>query len=551
MRSPRRSPGLTARLTAALVSAALLLAGCAAGEAGQGPADQAPRRGGTLTLGTTGEPDSWDVHVSVSSLSALVLRAVHDSLVHQKPDGTFEPWLAKSWQISDDGLRYTFELREDVTFSDGTRFDAEAVKANFDHVVDPATKSRNAKTIIGPYAGTEVAGPFTAVVTFKSPYSPFLAAASTPYLGFHSPKVLADHRGDIASGGEYVVGTGPFVFSSLTAGQEAVFTRRPGYAWAPKSAPNQGEAHLDGYKVQFLSDDAARVGALSSGQLDVADQVPSTRLAELRGQGRVELQDRDNLGAPFTYNLNVTRAPLDEKDVRLAVQAAVDTESITKGLFQGAYNRAWSVLTAPTPGYAKEVEGTWGYDKGRAEKLLSGAGYTATDAEGYRTRDGRRLALDLVYASEFTSKEQLNYHTALKDALKQVGVELVLKPLDTAAVVRAFGGGDYHLGAFSFTSPDGSLLRTAFHSASLPGNGGSNVSRVADPEIDGWLDEALRTGDVAGQQALYGKVQRKVLAEGLVLPTYVGKRVFGIQHRVRGFELDVQNLPTLERVWVS
>ncbi|MFE9750963.1 ABC transporter substrate-binding protein [Saccharothrix saharensis] len=548
MSSRSRLLGLAATL---LTAAAVGLAGCAAGGAAPEQSGDTPRRGGTLTFGTTGEPDSWDVHVAVSSLSALALRSVHDSLVHQKDDGTFEPWLAKSWTVSDDGLRYTFQLREDVTFSDGARFDAEAVKANFDHIVDPATKSRNAKTIIGPYAGTEVTGPFTAVVTFKSPFSPFLSAASSPYLGFHSPKALAGHKADIAAGGKHVVGTGPFVFTELKAGQEAVFTRREGYAWAPGGGTDKAEAHLDGFRLQFLADDAARVGALSSGQLDVADQVPATRLAELRAQDRVALKDRDNVGAPFTYNFNVTKAPFDDKDVRLAVQSAVDTEAITKGLFQGAYSRAWSVLTASTPGYAAEVERTWGFDQAEAKKLLDGAGYAATDAEGYRTRDGRRLALDLVYASEFTSKEQLNYHTALKDSLKQVGVELVLKPLDTPSIVKAFGTGDYHLGAFSFTAPDGSLLRTAFHSASLPANGGSNVSRVSDPEIDGWLDEALRTADIGARNALYAKVQRKVLAEALVLPTFVGKRSFGVQPRVRGFELDVQNLPRLERVWVS
>jgi peptide/nickel transport system substrate-binding protein len=548
MSSRSRLLGFAATL---LTAAAVGLAGCAAGGAAPEQAGGTPQRGGTLTFGTTGEPDSWDVHVSVSSLSALALRSVHDSLVHQKADGTFEPWLAKSWTVSDDGLRYTFQLREDVTFSDGTKFDAEAVKANFDHIVDPATKSRNAKTIIGPYAGTEVAGPFTAVVTFKSPFSPFLSAASSPYLGFHSPKTLAEHKGDIAAGGKNVVGTGPFVFTELKAGQEAVFTRREGYAWAPGGGTDKAEAHLDSFRLQFLADDAARVGALSSGQLDLADQVPATRLAELRAQNRVGLKDRDNVGAPFTYNFNVTKAPFDNEDVRHAIQSAVDTEAITKGLFQGAYSRAWSVLTASTPGYAAEVEGSWGYDQAKAKSLLDKAGYTAADADGYRTRDGKRLALDLVYASEFTSKEQLNYHTALKDSLKQVGVELVLKPLDTPSIVQAFGTGGYHLGAFSFTAPDGSLLRTAFHSTSLPGNGGSNVSRVSDPELDGWLDEALRTPDVTARNALYAKVQRKVLAEALVLPTFVGKRSFGVQPRVHGFELDVQNLPNLERVWVG
>ncbi|WP_241255644.1 ABC transporter substrate-binding protein, partial [Candidatus Protofrankia californiensis] len=226
-----------------------------------------PKSGGSITFATTAEPDSWDLHVSVSTLSALTLRAVYDSLVYQKADGTFEPWLAKSWEISDDGLRYSFVLRDDVTFHDGTAFNAQAVKVNFDHIVDPATKSRNSKTLLGPYDRTEVTGDFTVVVHLKSPYSPLLGALSSTYLSFHSPAVLRANPADIASGGKFLVGTGPFVSSSLTPGQNAVFTRRPGYRWAPASAAHPGEAYLDQYVIQFLADDAARVGALTSGQL--------------------------------------------------------------------------------------------------------------------------------------------------------------------------------------------------------------------------------------------------------------------------------------------
>ncbi|HWE87998.1 MAG TPA: ABC transporter substrate-binding protein [Pseudonocardiaceae bacterium] len=526
------------------------LAGCdtgASGSAGGGT----PQRGGTITFGTTGEPDSWDLHVAASSIAAVALRAVYDSLVNEKPDGTFEPWLAKSWTVSPDGLRYTFTLRQDVTFSDGTKFNSQAVKANFDHIAAPATASRNAATLIGPYLRTETPDPYTAVVVFSAPYSPFLGAASTPFLGFHSPAVLSANPAGIASGGRNVVSTGPFTFASVQAGQQAVFNRRPGYAWAPRSAPNLGESYLDGYTVRFLPTDAARVGALTSGQLDVADQVPATSVAQLRSSPSTTLDSRDNVGAPFTYALNVTKAPFDDPNVRVAIQSAVDTDSITKGLFQGVYERAWSVLTPSTPGYATSVEHTWGYDPAKAKKLLDAAGYTGTDSQGYRTKGGQRLSVGLIYASSFTTAEQLNYHTALKDALKQAGVELVLRPLDTAAVVQAFSTGDYHFGAYSLSTPDGSLLRETFYSKDLPSAGGSNVSRVADPQLDGWLDQALATQDVTARDTLYGKVQQRVLAQAFALPTYVGKRIFGVQSRVHGFALDVQNLPHFERVWVS
>lgn len=217
------------------------LAACATGP--DTAAGGAPKSGGNLSFATTAEPDSWDVHVSVSTLSALAFRAVYDSLVNRKQDGTFEPWLAKSWQVSPDGPTYTFVLRDDVTFHDGTPFNAQAVKDNLEHVVAPATKSRNAKTLLGPYAGTDVVDEHTVRIRLAGPYSPLLGGLASPYLGFHSPAVLRANAAGIAAGGKAVVSTGPFVFSSLIPGQRAVFTRRTGYRWAPVSLAHQGDAY--------------------------------------------------------------------------------------------------------------------------------------------------------------------------------------------------------------------------------------------------------------------------------------------------------------------
>ncbi|MGC0367608.1 peptide/nickel transport system substrate-binding protein [Rhodococcus sp. 27YEA15] len=514
-----------------------------------GSDDAPPRRGGTLTFATTAAPDSWDIHVSVSSLSALVLRSVYDSLTNLRQDGVVEPWLAKSWTVSPDGKQYSFELRDDVTFSDGTPFDANAVKANFDHVVAPATKSRYAKTLLGPYERTEVTGPHSVVVYLRTPYSPFLGAVSSTYLGFHSPQILQD-PGRIIQGGSNIVGTGPFVSASLTPGQKAAFARRPGYGWAPESVSNQGEAYLDGFEVQFLADDAARVGALSSRQLDLADQIPPTQVAGLRGQPDIEITGKDSLGAPFTYYPNSSRGPFADQKVRQAFQSAVDTTSITDGLFQGVYGSGWSAITSSTPGYDASVEGTWGFSTDKAKRLLEEAGYT-TGGGAFRSRNGDPLTVTLTYASEFTTQSQLDYHTAVKEAVKAVGFDLQLRPLDTTGIVQAFSTGDYDLGAASATGTDGSVLRSLFHSEQLPAAGGGNVARVNDPELDGWLDQALDTPDGTERNSLYGKVQHKVLEQAYILPTFVIQRTFGSQKRVKGLALTVQNEPALGRVWLT
>ena len=143
---------------AALATASSLLLSACAGPADGGGADDAELiwaiEGANLSAG------HMDPQTSQLDVSSMVQRQVLDSLVFQEADGSFSPWLAKSWKVSDDGKTYTFELRDDVTFSDGTPFDAAAVKANFDRIVDPATKSAQAASMLGGelYAGTEIIG---------------------------------------------------------------------------------------------------------------------------------------------------------------------------------------------------------------------------------------------------------------------------------------------------------------------------------------------------------------------------------------------------------
>ncbi len=185
-----------------------------------------------------------------------------DSLVFQKPDGSFAPWLATEWNVSDDSTEYTFTLRDDVTFHDGEPFDAAAVKANFDRIVDPETESAQAASMLGGefYAGTDVIDEHTVTVRFSQPYAPFLQAASTAQLGFYSPKVLADSAGELKVGGPGItVGTGPFELTEYTPEQEIVYTANADYDWAPEGAERPGFETL---RVEILPEPSVRAGVV-------------------------------------------------------------------------------------------------------------------------------------------------------------------------------------------------------------------------------------------------------------------------------------------------
>lgn len=135
----------------------------------QGAAQGNSQQGGELTFALATSPDTLDPHRSGLAVSVRVIRTIYDSLVVQLPDNTIKPWLAKEWTISEDGLDYTFELREDVVFQDGTPFNAEAVKYNFDRILDPATKAANAAALLQPYESSEVIDEYTVKIHLSTP----------------------------------------------------------------------------------------------------------------------------------------------------------------------------------------------------------------------------------------------------------------------------------------------------------------------------------------------------------------------------------------------
>lgn len=236
--SARRVVGTVAMIA----GMALLASGCASPQSSMPVAT--PQQGGTITFAVDVDPvGHLDVHSSQLDINAILMRPVFDSLVSQNADGGIVPWLAKSWSISDDGLRYTFVLRSDVKFTDGAPFNAAAVKANFDHIVAPATASAQASSMLGGdfYAGTTVIDDNTVQVDFLQPFAPFLHNAAAVQLGFYSPLVLAAHADELKAGGPGIsVGTGPFILTSYTPGSELVFTKNPAYNWSPEGAAHQG-----------------------------------------------------------------------------------------------------------------------------------------------------------------------------------------------------------------------------------------------------------------------------------------------------------------------
>lgn len=498
------------------------------------------QRGGTLTVALSTDPISLQPRGGGAGNDQLhIARQLFDSLLDQDPDtGEFHPWLAESWEVNADASEYTFHLRDDVTFSDGTPLTAELVKNNFDDVVASGAK---ATWVIGAFAGYEastVVDEHTLTVTFSSPNAPFLQATATQALGIVGQATLDVPFEDRATSN--LVGSGPFVLDHYTAATEAVLVRRDGYAWAPERRANQGEAYVDEIVFKFVPEAGVRTGALTSGQVDVVLAVPPTDIETLRDAG-YSLIARQNPGIVFGLSPVNDHSPLDDVSVRQAIAAGIDAADVQATVFTEEFPVATSVLAHTTPGYSK-VD-TIAYDPEHAGELLDAAGWTLGSG-GIREKDGKKLHLVLGWLNNFGPNQ-----TALELIQAQllgIGVEIELVSTTGPEFQEKLGAGAFDLVWANSTRADGDVLRASFSST------GTNYYKIDDPELEALLQKQLATSDPAARNDVLADVQARIVEQGYQIPVFEYSIPIAADASVHGFEQGADSrLEQLADVWIE
>jgi peptide/nickel transport system substrate-binding protein len=535
------------RLAAALGGGALLLAGCASASSAAAGGDATssagtPVRGGTYTYDMQIGPQCADPEVSPQFATYQLSRPVVDSLVASSDGKTFKPWLATSWTVSKDAKQYTFVLRNDVTFSDGTKLDAQAVKTNFDRIYAPATKSQYARTLLGPYAGTTVINPTTVQVSFTTGFNSFLSAVSTANLGIQSPAALA--RNPPCSP---PVGSGPFTVTSYNAQQGITLTNRPDYTWGPGTAKNTGAAYLSKIVMNFVTNATTRTGSLTSGQIQGIEAPPTSQITSLTKQGFTLVRQVQPGGV---YNLYISEktAPLTDERVRIALRDSIDVPGIITALYSGVYKPAWSPIAEGTPGFSPEVENSWKPDVAAANKLLDQAGYTAKNSAGFRV-DATGKELDIKLDSLDTREQRPDLSLLIKQAAAKAGINVKID--SSAASQGDIIDGDFGISASAHVEASPDILRLLFGSQSLPARGGFNYGQINDPQLDSWLNEATGSLDPTTQDSLYGKVQQYVVDHALVIPLYQEQTLNLVTPKLRGLTFDATGYVLYYDAWLS
>lgn len=447
---------------------------------------------GVLIVGQIAEPKSLDPAAVTATNDFRILSNIYEGLVRYAP-GTLDvvPSLAERWEVSQDGTRYTFFLRSGVMFHDGAPFDAEAVKFNFDRMLDEDHPYHDT----GPFplafffsAIDEVTVIDATTVQFdlNAPYAPFLSNLAYPTGLLVSPAAVAAHGADY---GRHPSGTGPFKFAEWRSNEAVIIERNDAYWGQP--------AGLDAVVFRPITDANTRVAEMLAGGIDLMVEVPPAALGEFDGaEYRIVEQAGPHL---WFLILNAKEGPFADQRVRQAANYAINKDALVNDVLEGTAD----IAAGPTPAafawaYNDEIA-PYPYDPDRARALLADAGAEGAEVTFFVTEGGSGM-LDPVPMG-----------TAIQADLNAVGFDVKIETYEWNTFLGEVNPGlsgkaDMAQMAWMTNDPD-TLPYLALRTGAWPDQGGFNSGYYSNPEVDALLDAARVSTDQDERARLYRQMQ--------------------------------------------
>jgi len=497
-----------------------------------------------IIYGLTLEPSGIDPHINASSELGIPLRQVYDTLIYRDPlTKDFTTGLATKWEISDDGLAYTFSLREGVQFHDGTSFNAQAVATNLDHITNPDTASQKAIFMLGPYSGYEILDNYTIRILLSEPYSPLLDSLSQVYLGIASPKALSEYSTSRYQ--FHQIGTGPFTFAEYIPGDRIVLKRNPDYWGGPPFYHSLSDQSINEIEFRFFTDTSTRSIALISGGAQFMGELPPLDAKSLVTNSAVQLIQVTIPGQPLQFLINTKRFPTDKREIRQALLYGTNRTAIVDAVYQRFSPVAWGPLSASTLYYSRAINGFYAHNTAQAQSLLASAGFIDNNNDGVVDLGGVDLEISLLVPPWGFIPEVAQL---IQDQWRSIGVRAVLQTVPTFnALTEKVKSGEYNLVAFYTFGVDPSILNSFFTTT-----GSNNWTGFSSAELDNILNNAVRQNDPNIRADLYTQAQRIIMDEALVLPIRDYVNLNAVQSGIRDVAYDAYGwFPILNNVSVS
>ncbi|WP_435131027.1 ABC transporter substrate-binding protein [Actinacidiphila sp. bgisy144] len=553
MLRPRR-PSLVLGAIATATASALLLTACgssAGGSNSSGSQGGSPQTGGTLTFYDPVQYEDWQTTNSLWSVSQ-VTDNIGERLIWQDPKtGKLLPWLATSWSVSADHKTYTFHLKPDVKFTDGTALTSQVVKDNFDqHGFGDKKLGIPADQFWNGYAGTKVVDPTTFQIRLNTPDAGFLQVLSN----YRASTILAESYVKLNLAGQSKVqnwvGTGPFRYAGGDGVNEVVLKPNPHYTSWPTGSAHTGRAYLNEIDFKYVPEESTRIGALQSGQAQVVRNLSPTDEQTVGSFGG-QLESFGVQGETNALAVQVRPGLItDDKQVRLALNAATDRKEINQAVLSSNYGIPIGPLVKGTPD-APDLSSYLAYDPGKAKQLLESAGWAAK-SDGYRYKGGQQLHFDIWVAPFYQVSEQVL--EVLQSEWKKVGVKLSIHSvsLDQYEAISAAGGTGSEKFSFSqsqTSTADPNVLRVDYDTTRA--NGLGQDAKSPDPKLNQLVRDQAEAFDPAKRAATVKEAGEYLYQQGYSIPLYDETQVFGLSSKVHGFGTESTARAWLYDTWLG
>ena len=455
--------------------------------------------GGTLVAAINAEPDQLDPQVTSAYVSFQVLENVFDTLV--EPDENLEmvPSLAESWEVSDDGLTYTFTLRDGVTWHDGTPLTASDVVYSYGRIRESANNGWRFGTV------TDVTAPddSTVVFTLSAP-TPNLLANIGAFKGMAIVQQANVESGDITTA---PIGTGPFKVASWTSGDSIELVRNDDY-WG-------GAPSLAGVTYRFIPDTTVALTSLQSGDVQWTDNLPPQQVSGLKESTDVVVETVPS-NDYYYFATNEAREPFNDARVRQAMAWAIDRDAIVQAALFGNATVNQTAIPATSGWYFDYAPYSRDLDKAKA--LLKEAGVA----------DG--LEMDLMVVS--SDNQSVTDAQVIAANLADIGITVNIRQLDVSTWLADQADGNFDAYLWSWI---GNLDPSDFYYAQHHSGGGFNAQGYSNPEVDQLLDAAATETDQAARKALYDDAAKLIVDDASYVYLYNPEIAQGYSPNVEGY----------------
>ncbi len=506
------------------------------------PQDDA-RRGGTVTIMQPADVASWD-YTQTTWPSMIDVDPLYDTLLVMDEKENLQPSLAESWEISPDGLDYTFHLRNDVTFHDGTPFNADAVIFNVQRHIDAEDSASH--EAFSRVTKMEALDDYTVKITINEPNGDFIydVAAGT---GAHQVSPTAYKQGKDAFA-LHPVGTGPFMFASYEPQSEIQYVRNDNY-W--KGAPL-----LDGITVRINADNTARVIEFESGTVDYIDSFLADDALELQKDDTYTVLTPVTPGVSL-ISFNVSRAPTDELAVRQAIAHAVDFDKIIKEVYFGFAVRSRGGVTPNSPYYTEDLPPEPDYNPEEAKQILEDAGWKLAE-DGFRYRDGEKLVVNII-STDFADWGPNN--VIYQQALTEIGIDAPIKTMEWNAMLTEWrdNQGNWNMGHHAQGCPF--AVQCAIESSWKPKDFWT-IDQLDDAtapdlvevraQLQDLADKFVSAVDLDERKAIAHEAQKIFMEQQLSVWGWHSPWFLGYNNRVQGIHWTYgERIPQFDQAWIE